>query len=304
MNNEYVATIGFFDGVHRGHVFLMEQVKAEAERRGLHSMAVTFDSHPREVLRGDCRPLTLTTAGEKARRIERTGIERCVVLPFSAELAALSAFDFMKTTLRDKLNVRCLVIGYDNRFGHNRKEGFDDYAAYGRQLGIDVVRAGALAADGGNVSSSMIRSLLQEGRVDRAACLLGYRYRLCGTVVGGVQEGRKMGFPTANISVADLRKLIPANGVYAVETLLGDGVWHPAMMNIGNRPTFDGKETTLEVNIFGYSGNLYGQEISVAFASRLRAEQRFGSEEELMAQLRKDREAAMEYLENNKGNDK
>ncbi len=304
MNNEYVATIGFFDGVHRGHVFLMEQVEAEAERRGLRSMAITFDSHPREVLRGDCRPLALTTSAEKARRIGLTGIDRCVVLPFSAELAATSAFDFMRTTLRDRLNVRCLVIGYDNRFGHNREEGFDDYAAYGRQLGIDVVRAEALAADGGNVSSSMIRSLLQEGRVDSAACLLGYRYRLCGTVVGGVQEGRKMGFPTANISVADPRKLIPANGVYAVEALLGDGSRHPAMMNIGNRPTFGGRETTLEVNIFGYSGNLYGQEISVAFASRLRAEQRFGSEEELMAQLRKDRVAAMEYLENNKGNDR
>lgn len=304
MKNEYVATIGFFDGVHRGHVFLMEQVKAEAARRGLRSMAITFDSHPREVLRGDCRPLTLTPAVEKAQKIGRLGIDRCVVLPFSAELAALSAFDFMRATLRDKLNVRCLVIGYDNRFGHNREEGFDDYAAYGRQLGIDVVRAEALAADDGNVSSSMIRSLLQEGRVDRAACLLGYRYQLGGTVVGGVQEGRKMGFPTANIRVADPCKLIPANGVYAVETLLDDGSRRLAMMNIGNRPTFDGRETTLEVNIFDYSGNLYGREISVAFASRLRAEQRFESEEALAVQLQKDREAAMEYLEKNKGNDR
>ncbi len=297
MSGGYVATIGFFDGVHRGHVFLIEQVKAEAARRGLRSMVITFDRHPREVLRGDRRQLMLSTPEEKVRMIRRTGVDSCVVLPFNERLAALSAFDFMKTVLRDENSVRCLVTGYDNRFGHNREEGFGDYVAHGRQLGIDVVRAEALADGGVNVSSSVVRDLLQRGEVEKAAECLGYRYRLSGTVVGGVQEGRRMGFPTANISVDEPLKLVPARGVYAVEATLDDGSLHAAMMNIGNRPTFNGSSVTLEVNILDYSGDLYGRSLTVAFAARLREERKFPSEAALMEQLQKDREAARRCLE-------
>ena len=183
-----------------------------------------------------------------------------------------------------------LIIGYDNRFGHNRTEGFDDYVAYGKELGIEVIRAKAFVLNSVNVSSSVIRAFLSEGEVEMAAMCLGYRYCLSGTVVSGVQEGRKMGFPTANIDMGGIRKLIPARGVYAMIATLDNGTTYPAMMNIGNRPTFNGDTTTMEVNILDYHGDLYGRRLTVSFVKRLRSEQRFPSEKALMEQLKKDEE--------------
>lgn len=287
------ATIGFFDGVHRGHRYLIDQVKAAAKERGLQSMVVTFDRHPRQVLHSDYMPQMLSTLSEKTAMIKATGVDRCEVLPFNEETASLSAYDFMKTVLKEKLHVDCLVIGYDNRFGHNRSEGFDDYVRFGKELGIEVVRAKVYVLNGVNVSSSVIRAFLSEGEVDMAAMCLGYRYSISGTVESGVQEGRKMGFPTANISMKGMEKLVPAHGVYAVVACLADGTEHRAMMNIGNRPTFHGEKTTLEVNILDYSGNLYGETLAVSFVKRLREERRFESEKALMKQLEKDREECL-----------
>lgn len=288
MNGKSVATIGFFDGVHRGHRFLIEQVKEVAKAEGLLSMVITFDKHPREVLRSDYQPQMLSSLEEKVERIRQSGVDRCEVLPFNKETASLSAYDFMKTVLKERLGVSSLIIGYDNRFGHNRTEGFDDYVAYGKELGIEVIRAKAFVLNSVNVSSSVIRAFLSEGEVEMAAMCLGYRYCLSGTVVSGVQEGRKMGFPTANIDMGGIRKLIPAQGVYAMIATLDNGTTYPAMMNIGNRPTFNGDTTTMEVNIIDYHGDLYGRRLTVSFVKRLRSEQRFPSERALMEQLKKD----------------
>ena len=290
MNGKSVATIGFFDGVHRGHRFLIEQVKEVAKAEGLLSMVITFDKHPREVLRSDYQPQMLSSLEEKVERIRLSGVDRCEVLPFNKETASLSAYDFMKTVLKERLGVSSLIIGYDNRFGHNRTEGFDDYVAYGKELGIEVIRAKAFVLNSVNVSSSVIRAFLSEGEVEMAAMCLGYRYCLSGTVVSGVQEGRKMGFPTANIDMGGIRKLIPARGVYAMIATLDNGTAYPAMMNIGNRPTFNGNTTTMEVNILDYHGDLYGRRLAVSFVKRLRLEQRFPSEKALMEQLKKDEE--------------
>lgn len=288
-NTGFVATIGFFDGVHRGHRFLIEQVKETARKRGAQSMVITFDKHPREVLHSDYMPQMLSTPEEKVERIKATGIDRCIVLPFNEETANVSAYDFMKDTLKGRLGVGCLVIGYDNRFGHNRTEGFDDYAEYGKQLGIEVMKAKAYLLNGVRISSSVVRSFLSEGEVEMAATCLGYKYSVGGTVVNGVKEGRKMGYPTANIDMQGISKLIPAHGVYAVIASLDDGTRRPAMMNIGNRPTFHGEKTTMEVNILDYDGDLYGKTLTVTFIKRLRGERRFESEKALMRQLEADK---------------
>ncbi len=288
-----VATIGFFDGVHRGHRFLIEQVKDVAKENGILSMVITFDKHPRQVLNSEYMPQLLSTLSEKKRMIKTTGVDICKVLSFNKDIASMSAFDFMKGILKKELNVKVLIIGYDNRFGHNRKEEFEDYVKYGKELGIEVIKAKAFILNGVNISSSVVRSFLSEGEIEMATMCLGYRYNILGKVVNGVKEGRKMGYPTANLDTTEFGKLIPKNGVYAVMVNWQDSEKeYMAMMNIGKRPTFNGENTTIEVNILDYNGNLYGKTLKVTFIKRLRSEQKFSSESALAAQLGTDREKA------------
>lgn len=294
-----VATIGFFDGVHRGHRYLIKAVTdSAAANPELQSTVITFDRHPRQVLNMDFQPKMLSTLDEKLALLSKTGADNCVVLHFDREMAAMPAYDFMRDVLRDRLNVRKLIMGYDNRFGHSRTEGFDDYVGYGREIGIEVVRGNAFVLNGVNVSSSVIRTFLSGGEADMAAMCLGYPYFFSGKVTGGYREGRKMGFPTANVKVTDAQKLIPENGVYAVKARVeGCDRLLKGMMNIGKRPTFDGHETTLEVNIFDFDEDIYGREIDVMFYHRLRDEHKFSSVKKLVDQLRLDREEAEKILE-------
>lgn len=285
-----VATIGFFDGVHRGHRFLIERLKEDAKAAGLESTVITFERHPRQVLSSDYQPKLLTTFEEKRLLLSRTGVDNCAVLQFDRQMAQMTAREFMERVLTGLLNVKRLYIGYDHRFGHNREEGFEDYVRYGRELGIEVLQNTAFGLEGVNVSSSVIRSFLQEGEVEMAARCLGYPYFVSGKVMPGVQEGRKLGFPTANIEVT-AEKLIPAPGVYAVTARLeGSAALKPAMMNIGTRPTFGENEQTLEVHILDFEDNIYGKELLVSFDRRLRGERKFRSAEDLADQLRKDAE--------------
>lgn len=323
-----VATIGSFDGVHRGHQCLLSQVRRIADERGMRAVAITFGTSPRSVLgRGDC-PL-LTTADERATLLRQVGMDEVAVLDFTPQMAAMTAYDFMKQVLKDQLHVAVLVIGYDHRFGRGRSEGFDDYVRYGQEMGIEVVRGEACIEDGEPVSSTRIRHLLEEGQVDEAAQLLGYRYTLRGRVVGGYREGRKMGFPTANIALGEGQqttdevtdcKLIPADGVYAVWVKIGQqttdkscahepqdknnfpfSILHSqirkGMLNIGYRPTLNnGKERSIEVHILNFEDDLYGKDITVEFVHRLREERTFANTEELTGQLMRDREQVSELL--------
>lgn len=287
---ELVATIGFFDGVHRGHRFLIDRVIEEAQRSGMSSAVITFDRHPREVLQTDYQPDLLSTLDEKLLLLSKTHVDNTVVLHFDASLAALTAQDFMRDVLQRQLKVRKLIIGYDNRFGHNRSEGFDDYVRYGKELGIEVICADAFLPDDVRVSSSVIRTCLREGRVEDANRLLGYDYTIESRIVSGYQNGRKMGFPTANLDVTRCQQLLPASGVYAVLVRLKDSVgWKRGMMNIGHRPTFNGTTTSMEVNLFNFSGDLYGQELLVSFISKIRDEHKFDSIEALAEQLQHDK---------------
>jgi riboflavin kinase/FMN adenylyltransferase len=272
----YVATIGMFDGVHRGHQFVLQHVVDEARQRGLQSMAITFDKSG---------PQTLTPLDQKRLLLTKTGIDRIEVLTFNDALKQMTAREFMQQELRDRLGVKVLLTGYDNRFGHNRTEGFDDYVRYGQELGIEVLQL----PQEGEISSSIIRQLVAEGAISKANELLDNPYTILGSVEHGEHIGTKLGYPTANLVLVDDCQLIPATGVYAVKIRMENSVeWKHGMMNIGMRPTFDGQSQTLEVNVFRLKENLYGQQLQVAFFERLRGEQRFDSIEALKAQLQQD----------------
>ena len=259
-------------------------------------MVVTFERHPRQVICPDWQPQLLTSLEEKEALLAATGIDVMVVLRFDAAMAALSAQAFMSRVLKDRLNVDALLAGYDNRFGHGRTEGFDDYVGYGKTIGIDVVGAEALMQQESAVSSTRIRRLICEGRVGEAADCLGRRYSLSGNVVHGEQVGRRLGFPTANIVPDDSQKLLPADGVYAVEVWTDDGRKVAGVMNIGTRPTFNGHSRTLEVHLLDFSGDLYNRRLTVSFAARLRDECTFTSADALQQQMILDVNNAREIL--------
>jgi riboflavin kinase/FMN adenylyltransferase len=295
-----VATIGVFDGVHAGHQQVINRVVSDAKFHHLASMVITFDRHPRQLFDPQFRPQLLTTQQEKEQEIERLGVDFLVVLPFTKEMAALSARDFMAQILKERLNVKMLQVGYDNRFGHDSTEGIDDYRRYGDELGIMVYKGIRLDFQGYHVPvcSSNIRSLIaEEGEVDTANMFLRRNYELSGKVMPGEHIGHQLGFPTANLEPDDPFKVIPASGVYGVWATVGDSQKPlPAMMNIGTRPTFDGRNRTLEVNIFDFDGDLYGQTVRISFLFRLREERKFESPEALVAQLQKDKEQVIYIL--------
>ena len=335
-----VATIGSFDGVHRGHQCLLGQVRKIADERMLKAMAITFATSPKKVLGAPGIP-QLTSIEERVALLRQAGMDEVSVLDFTPQMANLTARDFMQQILKEQLHVETLVIGYDHRFGRGRNEGFEDYVRYGRELGIDVVRSEAYMDEGKPISSSRIRDLLSKGKITEANHLLGYQYALHGEVVDGYKEGRKMGFPTANIRPLSADKQIPADGVYAVwvnvdadakgasitttealasqrsETLSSLNENEPSgwkssaslsasflgMLNIGYRPTLNnGKERSIEVHILDFEGDLYGKTITLKFVHRLRDERTFTNLDELTAQLNKDKMRAREILAiNNNG---
>ena len=283
MKNRFVATIGFFDGVHLGHQHLLKQVTEIAHARNLSSMVVTFSKQPRHVVSHETNNFyLLTTTTEKLNFLKVAGIDHCVVMEFTPELASLTAYQFMEL-LHSRYQVAALVIGYDHRFGHNRSEGFDDYVRYGFELGIEVIQATEFPS----VSSSRIRELLLNGDLENANKILGYHYMLEGKVVSGFHVGHTMGFPTANLQVLP-EKLIPANGVYAVLVEL-DNEQYQGMLNIGTRPTLaNSDERSIEVHIFDFHDTIYNKELRVSLVKRTRGEVRFASKEQLVLQLQQD----------------
>lgn len=291
-----VATIGFFDGVHQGHRFLIEQVCQVARERGLASAVITFPVHPRKVMQMDYRPQLLTNAAEKHDLLLATGIGSCYMMPFTLALSQLSAREFMQMIQRE-YNVRVLIIGYDHRFGHGRTEGFEDYVRYGGEIGMEVIQARELRSEATKVSSSVIRRLLLSGQVAPAAQLLTYPYFLEGTVVQGHQVGRGIGYPTANIYPGDPDKLIPEDGVYAVKALVGNEIYG-GMLCIGHRPTLNnGHNRSIEVHLFDFNRDLYGQSLRLEFIDWLRDNRKFNNLDELTTQLGHDEAEAREILQ-------
>ena len=287
-----VATIGMFDGVHLGHATLIAALKAEAAQRGLQSLVVTFGQH---VLRRNSSLQMLQTLEQRLAALESLQPDHLAVLPFTRELSMLDSEAFMQL-LRDCYGVKALIVGYNHRFGHNRGETFAHYEDVGRRLGIDVIKAPEYLGEYAPVSSTIVRGLIAAGKVDDAMRCMGRPYRLEGTVVHGFHNGRGIGFPTANIGQLDSSVILPHNGAYAVLVHVA-GRTLQGMVNVGNRPTLDnGTALSIEVNIFDFDDDIYGQPIALDFIKFLRLEFKLGSIDELRAQLTRDRDKSRDIL--------
>ena len=290
-NSGYAVTVGFFDGVHRGHRYLAEHLKQAAAERGLMSRIVTFAEHPRHVLHSEYMPVFLCDPDRKMALLRETGADCCTQLHFTPEMAGMDARTFMSDILRDKLGAKCILMGHDHRFGHDCITDFDTYRRIGDEIGIEVIKSEALVVNGVAVSSTIIRRHIAEGAVNLAAELLGYRYSLSGTVVHGMKNGRKMGFPTANLALHYEGMQIPANGVYAGWATVS-GETFKAMLNIGFRPTLDHAQNpvrSIEAHLLNFDRDIYGEDMTLEFVQYLREERRFDSMEALAARLESDR---------------
>lgn len=289
-----VITIGTFDGIHLGHQKVIARLNDFARQHNGESVIFTFHTHPRLITSPNETTLRLlTTLDEKTELLEKFGIEHLIVYPFNREFANLAYHEFVEKILVEKLKTHCLVVGYDHKFGKNREGGFEYLQKCAEKYNFHIEKLDALLVDDDSVSSTKIRNALESGEIEKANQFLGYPFTLHGTVVSGNQLGRKLGFPTANIESSNKYKIIPGYGVYAVKVRLKQGEYN-GMLNIGTRPTFNNNadNRSIEVNIFDFDGDIYGQEITLGFVEKIRDEQKFSGMNHLAEQLVKDRESA------------
>jgi len=287
-----ILTIGSFDGVHLGHLKIIDRLKEIAKQNKGESVIFTFYPHPRLVLFPEEHNLRLlTTLHEKIRLFEKAGIDHLIIYPFSKEFSQLSYADFVRRILVERLKIQTLVVGYDHKFGKNREGSFTMLKDLSEEIGFQLEKLDVLLVDDINISSTKIRDSLQTGNIRRANKYLGYPYTLHGSVVEGQQIGRKIQFPTANIEASDPNKLIPGHGVYAVFVNV-EGKRYQGMLNIGTRPTVNrnADNRSIEVHILEFDGNLYGNEIELEFIEKIREEQKFESIDHLRAQLETDKQ--------------
>jgi len=293
-----VATVGVFDGVHVGHRAILDRTLNWARTEGRAAVVITFGVHPDKVVHGRS-PTLLHSLAHRQRELARCGIDATLVLSFDEKLRQMPAEEFVARILVKSLQIRGLVLGHDTAVGKDRRGDARLLTALGRQQGFEVQSVGELALDGEVVSSSRIREAYRNGRLDQVTRLLGRAPSILGTVEEGKRRGRTLGFPTANLACPDEGR--PSEGVYAV-LVLRKGQRHEGICNIGHRPTFeDSSHSTVEVHLLDFDGDLYGEELEVLFLARLRSEQRFDGPEQLIAAIRRDREAAEEVFRRTRG---
>lgn len=291
------VTVGVFDGVHLGHRALLDQLVLKASQAGRMSVVITFDPHPKLVLGGSKSNLAfLSTPEEKKELLGKSGIDHLVIIPFTMELASMEGRQFISEILVDRMGAGFLLVGYDNHFGKGRDTGFESISRHAARYGLETEQVKGLSGPDGVISSTTIRNALLDGRLDVANSCLGYSYSLTGTVVPGNRLGNSLGFPTANLK-PPLYKLVPADGVYAVEVNI-DEKTYGGMLSIGMNPTVnnDRNKKTVEVHIFDFGGDLYGQAVTVVFRYRLRDERKFDNLEQLAAQMRLDKIESLRLL--------
>ena len=289
-----VATIGNYDGVHRGHQHIITALRARASALGLPAVVVTFEPTPREYFEGAAAPSRLTRLREKLAALAAYGVDRVVVLRFDDRMRGMAATEFVDRLLVRGLGVRHVVVGHDFHFARRREGTVETLRAAGIEHGFTVAEVGQFLVDGERVSSSLVREALNRGNLERATRLLGRPYRMAGRVRLGKKLGRQLGFPTANLALH--RKVVPLWGIFAVRASGAGLVNHPAVASLGTRPTVDGTDPLLEVHLFDWDGSLYGRYLDVDFVERLRDEQKFESLDALVAQMHRDAAAARRVL--------
>ncbi len=290
-----VVTIGTFDGVHIGHRKIINRLVNTGKEEGLKSVILTFFPHPRMVLQKDSNIKLINTIEERREILESVGLDYLLIKEFTQEFSRLTAEDFVKTLLVDKLNAKKVIIGYDHRFGRNRNADIEDLKKFGDTYNFDVEEISVQDIDDVAVSSTKIRKALSEGDVERANMYLGYNFMLNGTVTKGKGLGRQLNYPTANIKIDEDYKLIPKYGSYIVKAYIEEDIVY-GMMNIGMNPTVNGDKETIEVHFFNFNKDIYDQSLTIELLKRLRDEQKFASVEALKNQLEKDKETALSYI--------
>lgn len=289
ISEETVATLGFFDGVHKGHRYLIMQLNNLGKKEKLKTAVITFPIHPRKILHKEYQPQQLNTFEERIQKLASTGIDYCYILDFNLTLSEMTASEFMCNVLKKHLKVKDLLIGYDHKFGKGRINNYNDYVGFGKDCGIHVTQVKKYEPENLHISSTAIRKLLSEGKVKEANNLLSYNYFIQGKVIEGNKIGRTINVPTANIQLESPDKIIPQEGVYAVCALI-DNLYYQGMGYIGNRPTLSSNgEKRIEINIFNYNQDLYGKEIIIEFVDFIRNDRHFENLTELQKQLQKDK---------------
>ncbi len=290
-----VLTIGTFDGVHIGHRKILNNVVAIAKQQELSATLLTFFPHPRMVLQKDSEIKLLNTIDEKKAIIKNLGIDNLIVHPFDKEFSRMTATQFARDIIADRLMAKKVIIGYDHRFGRNREASLEHLVNFGITYGFEVNEISAQEIKNVSISSTKIRKALTEGDIEKANQYLGYPYMLTGSIIQGKGLGRKLQFPTANLQIAETYKLIPKDGVYVVQSKI-DGKPYYGMMNIGSNPTVGGQENSIEVHFFDLNKDLYGRTLQINMLYRLRDEQKFGSVDELRDQLKQDKKMSLLLL--------
>lgn len=295
-NIDTVATIGTFDGVHVGHRKILDQLFGEAKKKNLKSVLLTFFPHPRMVIQADNSIKLINTIDERIEILSKTELDYLVIQPFDKAFSNLSAFDFVRNVLINKLNIQELVIGYDHRFGKNREGDFEQLTELSHTFDFNIKEIEAQDINNINVSSTKIRTSLKNGDTKTANDFLTTPFFINGQVVKGQQLGNTIGFPTANIKIPETYKLIPKNGAYVIKAIHHKIVYY-GMLNIGNRPTVNGKDKTIEAHLFNFDLDIYDDEIKIEFLDFLRDETKFYSVEDLKEQLHKDKKASLKIIQ-------
>lgn len=294
-NKPTVVTIGTFDGVHIGHQKIIKRLINTGKIEGLKSVILTFFPHPRMVLQKDSSIKLINTIKERHDILDALGLDYLLIKKFTQEFSRLSAEDFVKEVLVDKINAKKVIIGYDHRFGRNRNADINDLKAFGETYGFEVEEISAQDINDVAVSSTKIRTALIEGEIHKANAYLGYNFMLTGEVTKGKGLGKGLGYPTANIQIDEDYKIIPKQGAYIISSLINDAVVY-GMMNIGMNPTVNGTKQTIEVHFFDFKKDIYGETIQIDLLHRIRNEEKFESVDALKLQLAKDKETALDFI--------
>ena len=297
LNKKYFITVGTFDGVHLGHQKIITHLVKKAKQKNCGTLLLTFDPHPRKVVQPSNAPMLLQTIEERSEILSKLGLEIIFVQPFTKAFSKLNAEEYVKDILVNQLNVEHLLVGYNHRFGRNRTANIFDLKKLGKKYKFSVGEIQAHIVNKITVSSTKIRHAINNGNIKYANSLLGHTYKLKGIVMKGRQNGKKIGFPTANVKINEREKILPKNGVYAVKVNYNE-MTNLAMMNIGTNPTFSGNYISNEVHLINWNGNLYKKEIEIFFIERIRDEKKFNSIQDLSIQLQNDKNYVLKKFKN------